>query len=59
MTLDVEEMLVEVLQDEVCFQHVEDEIEPVQDDADELFVVKLLEDDVDDLFEVDVVPVQG
>ena len=30
-------------------QHVEDEVGPVQDDVDEIFVVELLEDDVDDL----------
>ena len=49
MTLiDVEEMLVKVLHIDVI-QHVEDEVEPVQDDVDEIFAIELLEDDVDDL----------
>ena len=46
--LDVEEMLVEVLHVDVM-QRVEDEVDPVQDDIDEHFVVELLEKDVDDL----------
>ena len=40
-------------------QHVEDEIEPVQDDVDGVFVVELLEEEDDDLDEVNVVPIQG
>ena len=56
--LDVESTLVEVVYYDVI-QHVEDEVELVQDDVDEIFVVEPLEDDVDDLVYVDVVPVQG
>ena len=56
--LDVEAMLVEVLQVDVT-QHVDDQVDHVQDDVDGIFVVELLEDDVNDSCEVDVVPVQG
>ena len=45
---DVEKMLVDVLHVDVI-QHVEDEVEPVQDDVDDIFVVEFFEDDVDDL----------